>query len=181
MDIVYPHAKGIQIGIESFWSLQWPYREQGIISININGQVGQRRKRHVSFMFFSGKDGTDISIRDGCCWFSIGFSCHGTQRSNSKWAQSTLASWMHSFPVFPWGLHVLCLGNACWVFALLSKFVVSSSTQQTQLYLTPPSIKLPTILFKKKKKVLGGFKRIDAFELWCWRRLLRVPWRLSNQ
>ena len=30
----------------------------------------------------------------------------------------------------------------------------------------------------------GGFRmRIDAFELWCWRRLLRVPWtaRRSNQ
>ena len=27
------------------------------------------------------------------------------------------------------------------------------------------------------------FQRIDAFELWCWRRLLRVPWRArrSNQ
>ena len=27
------------------------------------------------------------------------------------------------------------------------------------------------------------FHRIDAFELWCWRRLLRVPWtvRRSNQ
>ena len=27
-------------------------------------------------------------------------------------------------------------------------------------------------------------RRIDAFKLWCWRRLLRVPWRLiarSNQ
>ena len=26
-------------------------------------------------------------------------------------------------------------------------------------------------------------RRIDAFELWCWRRLLRVPWtaRTSNQ
>ena len=26
-------------------------------------------------------------------------------------------------------------------------------------------------------------RRIDAFELWCWRRLLRVPWRVrrSNQ
>ena len=26
-------------------------------------------------------------------------------------------------------------------------------------------------------------ERIDAFELWCWRRLLRVPWtaRRSNQ
>ena len=31
-----------------------------------------------------------------------------------------------------------------------------------------------------KKAVL---RRIDAFELWCWRRLLRVPWtaRRSNQ
>ena len=26
-------------------------------------------------------------------------------------------------------------------------------------------------------------QRIDAFELWCWRRLLRVPWitKISNQ
>ena len=24
-------------------------------------------------------------------------------------------------------------------------------------------------------------RRIDAFELWCWRRLLRVPWRLSSK
>ena len=29
----------------------------------------------------------------------------------------------------------------------------------------------------------AGHRRIDAFELWCWRRLLRVPWtaRISNQ
>ena len=27
-----------------------------------------------------------------------------------------------------------------------------------------------------------GHQRIDAFELWCWRRLLRVPWTArSNQ
>ena len=27
------------------------------------------------------------------------------------------------------------------------------------------------------------YQRIDAFELWCWRRLLKVPWtaRSSNQ
>ena len=32
-----------------------------------------------------------------------------------------------------------------------------------------------------KKK--ADHQRIDAFELWCWRRLLRVPWtaRRSNQ
>ena len=29
----------------------------------------------------------------------------------------------------------------------------------------------------------GEHRRIDAFELWCWRRPLRVPWtaRISNQ
>jgi len=29
----------------------------------------------------------------------------------------------------------------------------------------------------------AGYQRIEAFELWCWRRLLRVPWtaRRSNQ
>ena len=29
----------------------------------------------------------------------------------------------------------------------------------------------------------AGCQRIDAFELWCWRRLLKVPWtaRRSNQ
>ena len=29
----------------------------------------------------------------------------------------------------------------------------------------------------------AGYQRIDAFELWCWRRLLRVPWtaRRSTQ
>ena len=29
----------------------------------------------------------------------------------------------------------------------------------------------------------AGHRRIDAFELWCWRKLLRVPWtaRRSNQ
>ena len=29
----------------------------------------------------------------------------------------------------------------------------------------------------------AGYQRIDAFELWCWRRILRVPWtaRRSNQ
>ena len=32
-------------------------------------------------------------------------------------------------------------------------------------------------------KFCEGYWRIDAFELWCWRRLLRVPWtaRRSNQ
>ena len=36
---------------------------------------------------------------------------------------------------------------------------------------------------KKKKSKKAEHRRIDAFELWCWRRLLRVPWtaRRSSQ
>ena len=43
----------------------------------------------------------------------------------------------------------------------------------------------PVVMYRYKswtiKKAKG--QRIDAFELWCWRRLLRVPWtvRRSNQ
>ena len=43
----------------------------------------------------------------------------------------------------------------------------------------------PVVMYGREswtiKKAEGG--RIDAFELWCWRRLLRVPWtaRRSNQ
>ena len=36
---------------------------------------------------------------------------------------------------------------------------------------------------RKKERKKTDHQRIDAFELWCWRRLLRVPWteRRSNQ
>ena len=39
------------------------------------------------------------------------------------------------------------------------------------------------MLFEKKKRKKGECRRINAFELWFWRRLLRVPWtaRRSNQ
>ena len=42
-------------------------------------------------------------------------------------------------------------------------------------------IKTNTLVFVTNKKTECG--RIDAFELWCWRRLLRVSWtaRRSNE
>ena len=45
---------------------------------------------------------------------------------------------------------------------------------------------IPTIVmygFESWTIKKAGHQRIDAFELWCWRRLLRVPWtaRRSNQ
>ena len=44
---------------------------------------------------------------------------------------------------------------------------------------------LPVVIYGCKSWTIkkAECRRIDAFELWCWRRLLRVPWtaRRSNQ
>ena len=43
----------------------------------------------------------------------------------------------------------------------------------------------PVVMYRYESWTIKKFElqRIDAFELWCWRRLLRVPWtaRRSNQ
>ena len=43
----------------------------------------------------------------------------------------------------------------------------------------------PVVMYRCKNWTIkkAECQRIDAFELWCWRRLLRVPWkaRRSNQ
>ena len=57
-------------------------------------------------------------------------------------------------------------------------------TLQTKACLVKAMV-LPVVMYGYEswiiKKAEG--RRIDAFELWCWRRLLRVPWtaRRSNQ
>ena len=43
----------------------------------------------------------------------------------------------------------------------------------------------PVVMYRNESRTIkkAERQRIDAFELWCWRRLLRVPWtvRRSNQ
>ena len=43
----------------------------------------------------------------------------------------------------------------------------------------------PVVMYGRESSTIkkAESRRIDAFELWCWRRLLRVPWtvRRSNQ
>ena len=48
-----------------------------------------------------------------------------------------------------------------------------------------PSMVSPVVMYRGKSWTIKKVerRRIDAFELWCWRRPLRVPWtaRRSNQ
>ena len=57
-------------------------------------------------------------------------------------------------------------------------------TLPTKVYLVKAMV-FPVVMYGCENWTLkkAEFQRIDAFELWCWRRLLRVPWtaRKSNQ
>ena len=57
-------------------------------------------------------------------------------------------------------------------------------TLPTKVHLVKAMV-FPLVMYKCESWTMkkAEHRRIDAFELWCWRRLLRVPWtgRRSNQ
>ena len=57
-------------------------------------------------------------------------------------------------------------------------------TLPTKVHLIKAMV-FPVVMYGYKSWIIkkAERRRIDAFELWCWRRLLRVPWtvRRSNQ
>ena len=57
-------------------------------------------------------------------------------------------------------------------------------TLQTKLHLVKAMV-FPVVMYGCESWTVkkAEHRRIDAFELWCWKRLLRVPWtaRRSNQ
>ena len=57
-------------------------------------------------------------------------------------------------------------------------------TLATKVHLVKAMV-FPVVMYGYESQTIkkAEHQRIDAFELWCWRRLLRVPWkaRRSNQ
>ena len=57
-------------------------------------------------------------------------------------------------------------------------------TLPTNVYLVKAMV-FPVVMYGRESWIIkkAEHRRIDAFELWCWRRRLRVPWtaRRSNQ
>ena len=57
-------------------------------------------------------------------------------------------------------------------------------TLPTKVYLVKAMV-FPVVMYERESWTVKKAERwrIDAFEMWCWRRLLRVPWtaRRSNQ
>ena len=57
-------------------------------------------------------------------------------------------------------------------------------TLPTKVHLVKPTV-FPVVMYRCERWTIKKveLRKIDAFELWCWRRLLRLPWtaRRSNQ
>ena len=67
---------------------------------------------------------------------------------------------------------------------LHSKLKSKDITLLTKIHLVKAMV-FPVVMYGCESRTVKKteHRRIDAFELWCWRRLLRVPWtaRKSNQ
>ena len=67
---------------------------------------------------------------------------------------------------------------------LNSIFKSRNITLLTKVHLVKPMV-FPVVMYGYESWTVkkAESQRIDAFELWCWKRLLRVPWtaRRSNQ
>ena len=65
-----------------------------------------------------------------------------------------------------------------------SKLKSRDMTLSTKVFLIKAMV-FPVVVYGCESRTIkkAEHRRIDAFELWCWRRLLRVPWtaRSSNQ
>ena len=65
-----------------------------------------------------------------------------------------------------------------------SIFKSRNTTLPTKVHLVKDTV-FPVVMYRCESWAIrkAERRRIDAFELWCWRRLLRVPWtaRRSNQ
>ena len=74
-----------------------------------------------------------------------------------------------------------------WIHLLLERKVITSWKAETALPIKVCLVKamvFPVVMYECESWTVkkAEHRRIGAFELWCWRRLLRVPWtaRRSN-
>ena len=114
---------------------------------------------------------------------------------------SPIASWQIDGKKWKqWQFHFLLLQNHCrqwlqpWNYRMLVPWKKSCDelsilksryiTLPTKVYIVKAMI-FPVVMYRCKSWSIkkAECRRVDDFELWCWRRLLRVPWtaRRSNQ
>ena len=78
-----------------------------------------------------------------------------------------------------------CLFLGRRALTILDSILKSSDITLLTKVLIVKAMVFPIVIYGCESRTIkkAECRRIDAFELWCWRRLLRVPWtaRRSNQ
>ena len=103
---------------------------------------------------------------------------------------------MTSTPITSWQIDAETMETVA-DFIFLGSKITTDGDCSHEMHIKSRDISLPTKVHLVKAMVFpvvmygceswtlkkAERRRIDAFELWCWRRLLRVPWtaRRSNQ
>ena len=121
------------------------------------------------------------------CVYAFKCTCH------HKWG--TVRTWEHTSTQYIRGSTSLhrCLIQRCSITSILritvsymldSILKIRDITLPTKVRLVKAMVS-PVVMYGCESWTIkkAECQRIDAFELWCWRRLLRVPWtaRRSNQ
>ena len=107
------------------------------------------------------------------------------QINPQMWAPEIRITWSLSpFLQFYWSF-LQSFGLFLWVMTNLDSTLKSRDiTLSTKFHLVKAMV-FPVVMYGCESWTVkkAESRRIDAFELWCWRRLLRVPWtaRRSNQ
>ena len=74
------------------------------------------------------------------------------------------------------------MGNTCKPMAVSFQRMTKSTTIKKKKLKKKKAVVFPVFMYGCKSWTIkkAEHRRIDAFELWCWRRLLRVPWTASR-
>ena len=114
----------------------------------------------------------------GCLWSRI-LHCHGTGTKKTP-CRSFLTIWNQNHA-----------NDVPFFLTFWNKHLLSRSILPHSFFLVPTKVCLVksmvflVVMYGCESWTIrkAECRRIDAFELWCWRRLLRVPWtaRRSNQ
>ena len=104
-------------------------------------------------------------------------------------AMSGLCSLKNNVACCFWEILITCWGFRVFIYKAEIMFMILSEcnefTMHKKLLCLHIPIVFPVVMYGCESWTMkkAECQRIDAFQLWCWRRLLRVPWtaRRSNQ
>ena len=145
--------------------------------------VNLTQKTHKSFSILSLKYGIEKKMS----------ASKENSRKSTDW-HSNYSGWPGIYPLFPWlARNYPNCSHEIKRHLLLGRKVMTNldSTLKSRDITLPAKVRLvnamvfPVVMYGCESWIVkkAEHQRIDIFELWCWRRLLRVPWtaRRSNQ